>query len=133
MSFTVTQPIHFRTGTRSRKELRTGEENIPVSSGRIPRISRLMALAIRIEGLIKDRVIDDYATAAQLGHVTRARMSQIMNLLNLAPDIQEEILFMPAIESGCDPVTERDARRISAVHDWRKQEKMWKAVVGIYG
>ena len=90
-----------------------------------------MALAIRIDGLIKGGVINDYATAAQLGHVTRARMSQIMNLLNLAPDIQEEILFLPAIEGGCDPVTERDVRPISAVHDWRKQEKLWKAVIGV--
>src|SRR3712207_3152134 len=32
---------------------------------------------------------------ARLGHVTRARVTQIMNLLNLAPDIQEAILFLP--------------------------------------
>ena len=35
--------------------------------------------------------------------VTRARMTQIMNLLNLAPDIQEELLLLPPVTEGRDP------------------------------
>jgi hypothetical protein len=97
--------------------------------GRTPRISRLMALAIRIDGLVKNQVIPDYATAARLGHVTRARMSQITNLLNLAPQIQESILFLPLVEGGHDPITERDIRQISVTADWRKQKKMWKPLL----
>ena len=87
-----------------------------------------MALAIRIEGLVRDGVISDYAAAAELGHVTRARMSQIMNLLNLAPDIQEAILFLPPVESGRDPITEREIRPVSASMDWKAQRIYWAAL-----
>jgi hypothetical protein len=61
----------------------------------IPRIARLMALAIRFEGLLRSGTIRDCAELARLGRVTRARVTQIMKLLNLAPDIQEQILFLP--------------------------------------
>ena len=55
-----------------------------------------MALAIRFEGLLREETIQDYAELARLGRVTRARMTQIMKLLDLAPDIQEQILFLSA-------------------------------------
>ena len=64
----------------------------------IPRIARLMALAIRFEGLLRDQTIRDYAELARLGRVSRARMTQIMKLLDLAPDIQEQILFLPLVQ-----------------------------------
>ena len=70
-------------------------------------------------------VVTDYAELARLGHVTRARMSQIMSLLQLAPDIQEAILFLPLVTSGRDPITERDLRPIVAEVDWREQRRMW--------
>ncbi len=123
---TIQTKVHFRRGRRSRKELRAGEDRKPVSPGRIPRLSRLMALAIRIEDLVRDGILPDYAAAAQLGHVTRARMTQITNLRHLAPDIQEAILFLPPVEHGHDPITERELRAIVAVSDWRKQWKMWE-------
>ena len=63
-----------------------------VADSRIPRLARLLALAIRLEGLIREEATRDYAELARLGRVTRARMTQIMNLLHLAPDIQEAIL-----------------------------------------
>ena len=85
-----------------------------------------MALAIRFEGLIRDGVVADYAELAHLGHVTRARMSQIMNLLSLAPDIQEAILFLEPVERGEDPITERDLPLIVAIADWNKQRRMWR-------
>jgi hypothetical protein len=85
-----------------------------------------MALAIRFDGLIRDGVVTDQAELARLGHVTRARLTQIMNLLNLAPDIQEEVLFLPPTEKGRDPITERDGRPIAAERNWRKQRRMWR-------
>ena len=107
--------------------MRAGQEPeapaIPV--GRVPRLSRLMALAIRCEELVRRGEVIDYAELARLGHVTRARMTQIMNLLNLAPAIQEEILFMPLVEQGRDPIGEREVRPIAAEADWRKQVKLW--------
>ncbi len=53
---------------------------------RIPRITRLMALAIKFQEMIDRGEVKDYADLARLGHVTRARITQIMNLLKLAPE-----------------------------------------------
>src|SRR5690349_9864793 len=94
---TVKSKVHFGRGRESKKVLRRGAQpTLPL--GRIPRISRLMALAIKFDQMIRDGVVADYAELARLGHVTRARMTQIMNLLNLAPDIQVALLFLPPVE-----------------------------------
>jgi hypothetical protein len=58
--------------------------------------------------------------------VTRARVTQIMNLLNLAPDIQKDILFLPRTASGRDHVSEWQVRHITAEPDWRKQRRLWQ-------
>jgi hypothetical protein len=124
---TTTGTIHFARATRGRKELRRGEAppQPPPVFGRVPRVARLMALAIRMQGLIDAGEVRDYAELARLGHVTRARVTQIMNLLNLAPDIQEDILFLPLVESGRDPIREWQIRPIAGVPDWRKQRRKW--------
>jgi regulator of RNase E activity RraA len=44
-------------------------------------------MAIHFDGLIRKGAVRDYADLARLGHVARARVTQIMNLLNQAPDI----------------------------------------------
>jgi hypothetical protein len=54
-------------------------------------------------------------------------MTQIMNLLHLAPDIQEAILFLPQIESGRDPITERELRSLVTLPDWRRQRRLWRS------
>lgn len=123
--------VHFhRRGRGSRKELRSGEEPSPaVEPGRVPRIARLMALAIRFEQLLREGVVASYTELAALGHVTRPRVSQIMNLLQLAPDIQEEILFLPRTIHGRDPLQLRRLQPIAAVLDWRKQRQLWRELV----
>src|SRR4051812_23529448 len=55
--------------------------------GAHPRVARLMALAIKFDGMIRDGVVKDYAELGRLGKITRARISQIMALTTLAPDI----------------------------------------------
>jgi len=127
----VTQKVHFGTGRRSRKELKTGEAT-PRPVGRIPRVAKLMALAILFEGLIRDGVVTDYAELARLGHVTRARITQIMNLLHLAPDIQEKLLFLPPVEQGRDPVTERELREVAAEVDWKKQRRKAQLLIAMF-
>ena len=126
MSSTITEKVHFATGRSGQKKLKTGEATEkPVNEGRVPRISRLMALAIRCEHLIAEGHIADQAELARLGHVTRARMSQIMNLTLLAPDIQEEILFLPRVMKGCDPVSEQKLRPVVREIAWARQRAMW--------
>jgi len=100
-----------------------------IEPGNVPRITRLMALAIKFDGIVRRGEVRDYADLARLGYVTRARITQIMNLLNLAPDIQEEILFLPRTVKGRDPIRERDVRPIAAVPHWNRQRKMWEALI----
>jgi hypothetical protein len=124
---TIESTIHFeRRGRGRRKTVCSGEAPAPTPHvGRVPRIARFMALAIRFDELIRTGVVTDYAELARLGHVTRARITQIMNLLMLAPDIQEAILFLPRVERGRDPILLRQLQPIALVPDWRKQRRLW--------
>ncbi len=90
----------------------------------IPRIARLMALAIRFEGMLRNNTIRDCAELARLGRVTRARMTQIMKLLHLAPDIQEQILFLPPMKG----LNERNLRCIVSRIDWDEQRRMFQKI-----
>jgi hypothetical protein len=96
--------------------------------GRVPRVSRLMALAIQFETLVRDGVARDYAELAQLGHISRARMSQIMALLHLAPAIQEALLFLPNSLRGPERVTEKSLRTIAELVDWERQLTLFRTV-----
>ena len=125
-TLTIGGTIHFgREGRGARKVIHEGAAP-PSVPGRVPRVSRLMALAIRFDGLVKSGVVADYAELAQLGHVTRARVSQVMSLLYLAPAIQEDVLFLPRIEAGRDRIVLRDLLPIAAMADWGMQLRMWR-------
>lgn len=119
---TVVFKFNATADKRGRIRLQPGEKKeYPVGS--TPRITKLMALAIKFDSLVREGVVKDYAELARLGHVTRARMSQIMPLLNLAPDIQEAILFLPKTVKGRDPISSRDVIRLAAEVDWERQRE----------
>ncbi len=122
----ITKPVYFQSKKHGRKELREGVVEVSPTLGSIPRVSRLLALALHMENLRREGEVTDYAELARLAMVTRARMTQIMNLLLLAPDIQEEILFLPRSHGGRDPIREKAVRPIASVPDWRKQRAMWR-------
>jgi len=127
---TITKQIHFAITSR-RKTAMPGpapERNEP--AGRTPRVARLMALAIRFDQLLRDGKVADQSELARLAHVTQPRMTQIMNLLHLAPDIQEDLLHLPPVADGRDPVTERDLRPVAQLRDWAKQRALWPGVEG---
>jgi len=88
-----------------------------------------MALAIRFERLLADGVVANQSELARLAHVTQPRMTQIMNLLHLAPDIQEKILFLPEILEGREVITERDTRHVSQIVDWSMQRAAWRSLL----
>jgi hypothetical protein len=125
-SLTVECEVHFQARSRGRKELEVGAPPSPAAPGRVPRVSRMLALAHRLERLLRTGVVKDYTEAARLGHVTRARISQITSLLYLAPDIQETILFLPRIQRGRDLVILHDVLPIAAAADWSKQRRLWR-------
>ena len=127
---TVSGTFHFeRRGPGGRKNLGAGPAPV-LPAGRVPRIARLMALALKFEGLVREGAVTDYAELARLGRVTRARLTQIMNLTLLAPDIQEAILFLPLVERGRDQLVLRYLQPIATVPDWKKQRKLWAKLVG---
>jgi hypothetical protein len=99
---------------------------VDLPEGNVPRIARLMALAHHFESLRQQGTVTDYADLARLGGVTRARITQIMSLLNLAPDIQEDILFLPRTTQGRDPISTRSVLPIAQIIDWKKQWKRWR-------
>ncbi len=112
--------------TPTRRGRRPAEAVMAANTGKLPRVTRLMALAIKFDGLIRDGVVRDYAELARLGYVTRARMTQVMNLLNLAPDIREGLLFLQPTTAGRDPISERALRRITAIVRWDRQRRLWR-------
>lgn len=107
---TVERMVDFSRARRGRKQIHGGRDRAKqmqkgagapaISTGRVPRVSRLMALAIRFDQLIRDGVVKNQAELGRLGQVSRTRLTQIMNLLNLTPDTQEQILFMPEVSRG---------------------------------
>ncbi len=97
-------------------------------TGRVPRVARLLALAHKINSLIRNGELADYAEAARQLNLTRARVTQITNLLLLAPEIQEAIVDLQPVTNGRDPVSERQLRPIAAEPDWSNQLSMWNCI-----
>ena len=129
-TLTIELPVHFRgRGHGSRKEMHPGVGAAPGPPGRVPRVCRLMALALRLDELVRTGQVASYSALASLGQVTRARVSQIMSLLFLAPDIQEALLFLPPTQRGRDPIILADLMPIAAAFDWRKQRRLWRQLL----
>ena len=122
---TVIRHVHF-TQTGKRKRAIRGPAPEPTEPrGRTPRVAKLMALAIRFDRLLQDGAVANQSELARLAHITQPRMTQIMNLLHLAPDIQEEILFLPKTHRNRDPFSTAALQSLAREHDWQRQREMW--------
>jgi site-specific DNA recombinase len=127
--------VSFQDGTRTEFALpaanRPGASVDAIASdGRVPRVSRLMALAIKFERLVREGAVRNYRDVAAAGQISRARMSQIMRLCDLAPEIQEELLLLPKTMVGPDRFTEKSLRQIARSIDWDWQRKRFRALGG---
>lgn len=100
MSLVIDRPFHLKPSPR-----RTGGYRLKAEPGHEPPreepatdhvhpLARRMALAIEAKRLIESGVVADAAEMARVAGVTRARMTQILNLTLLAPDIQERLLLL---------------------------------------
>jgi hypothetical protein len=98
-------------------------------TGRVPRLARLMALALRLEGLLRSGAVPHQAELARLGQVSRARISQILNLLHLAPDIQEQLLFLPPLHQGRECLHLADLQSLCRTWEWKRQRRLWQALL----
>src|SRR6266487_4623273 len=112
---------HIRS--RRRSATAVGE-----TTERVPRIARLLALALKFEEMIRSGVMGNYTVMAQLGQVSRSRFTQVTNLLNLAPDIQEEILFLRSEEAERLRISEVSVRKLSATLLWNQQREQWRSL-----
>jgi hypothetical protein len=124
---TVVFDFHCKTQAQGRIRMRKGKAPEKLV-GTTPRITKLMALALRFEKLVQNGEVEDYADLARLGHVSRARITQIMGLLNLAPDIQEEILFLPKTTKGRDPISAREVLKLGTITDWDEQRRKYSCI-----
>ncbi len=124
MTFTITCKLHFQQSRRGRNKIKTGKMPKRPAT-RTPHISRLMALAIHFQEMLNAGHVSDLATLARYGQVTRARITQIMNLLYLAPDIQEELLNLPQTTHGHDVITCGELQSIALESDWQIQRQKW--------
>jgi hypothetical protein len=126
-TLTITRKLYFLQGRRTKKIIRAGEKP-KRPKARTLRIRKLMALAIRFDQMVRKSEVEDQATLARLGHVTRARITQIMNLLYLAPDIQEKLLNLPQTPHGCDIITCGELQSIALGPDWKIQREKWNKI-----
>ena len=115
-----------RRGSAQEHDPTPATETTKASSPRIPRIARLMVLARHIDDLVCSGTVVSYAAAARLGHVSRARMSQILALLNLAPDLQEQVLFLQRPVRGRTAPVLRQVLQVAAALDWDEQRRRWR-------
>lgn len=115
--------IRYRFSPGKGKRVKSGAPGSPVAPAQLPRITRLMALAIKLEAMRNGQGIRNGAELARLGHVSRSRVSQILNLRFLAPDIQERLLFLEPIREGREPIHERALRALVQCEDWAEQRR----------
>jgi hypothetical protein len=97
----------------------------PEGPGRLPRVTQVLALAIQFEDMLTRADAKDYADLARLGGLCRERVSQIMRLIYLAPDIQIELLYLPPSSTGRFPISETSVRKIAGLLSWTDQRERW--------
>jgi hypothetical protein len=105
----------------SREDRGTDESN----RGRLPRITQVLALAIDLDEMLRNGDATDYADLARMGGLCRERVSQIMRLNYLAPDIQVELLYLPPTATGRYPISETAVRKIANQLSWIQQREQW--------
>jgi hypothetical protein len=122
MSATARYAFHVqRSGGGAPKRLQAGKGT--AAPEKVPRVARLLALAHKFQGTLDRGEVKSMAELARLGRVSRARITQVMDLLMLAPEIQEEILQLRVLPTA---VTAKQLLLLSQAALWRNQEREWR-------
>ena len=126
----VTAPLEVRFHLRQKPCPVTEASESPARprSGRLPRLTQVLALAIHLEDMIRCGEAKDYADLARLSRLCRERISQIVRLNYLAPDIQIELLYLPPTPTGRYPISETAIRKIASRLCWADQRREWAAL-----
>lgn len=103
---------------------------VELKYARLPRITQVLALALRFQEMIDSGEIRQHADLARLGCISRERVSQLMMLSWLASDIQEAILRLPKTPRGRSHIREEVVRSIARLPMWEDQRERWKGLAG---
>lgn len=129
--------VRFTHGSKGRRQVRRAKqpeqssaltEPVPrpvqLPASQIPKITRLLVLGHHFEKLVREGKVKDFAEIAKLTGLSRARVTQIVNLTLLSPEIQEEILFLGGDDAKRMQRFERDLRIVLAQADWSEQDRL---------
>jgi hypothetical protein len=117
--------IQFSLRTKPRSAGDISAQTPSSKVGHLPRITQVLALAIHFDDMIRRGEAKDYADLARLSCLCRERISQIVRLNYLAPDIQIEVLYLPPTPTGRYPISETAIRRIANLFSWVSQREEW--------
>jgi hypothetical protein len=84
------------------------------------KVARMLALAHKLQRAIDRGEYESRADLARAYGLSRARITQLMDLLLLAPDIQEKVLFLESVD-GREPFGEPRLRRVTLAEGWAGQ------------
>lgn len=115
--------VDFNNGDGKRKPKKEPAAS-KATTPQIPRITKLLALAHHLQELLDQGVVKDYADIARLSGLSRARVTQIMNLTLLAPEIQEEVLSPYTTTSSL--LKKQNLRMLLKTAVWKEQIKLWQ-------
>ncbi|MDF7809467.1 hypothetical protein P4E94_18640 [Pontiellaceae bacterium B12219] len=123
MSTSIKLDIHLASGTCGHRVIRKGKRPAHAKPVRLPRVTRLMALSIKYEHMIRHGLVRNHDELADLAGVDRSQVSRIVRLRLLSPEIQEWLLNLPETEPGGDPIDFADLRKTAAIPSWEEQRK----------
>jgi len=89
------------------------------------RVAQMLALAHQLQGALEGGEFKDQAALARQFGLTRGRITKLLDLTLLAPDIQEEVLFLEA-DNGREPLTEREIHAVTRHLNWAEQRRAWR-------
>jgi hypothetical protein len=120
---TVISASFFRT-TRDRVHFTEAPPVAPEPVRRPAKVAQQLALAHHLQNAIDRGAVADRTTIALRLGVTKARITQLMDLTLLAPDLQDQVLTMEAVD-GVEPMSERALRKVAQIREWREQRRAW--------
>ncbi len=115
--------FEFKTDLKKTRHMRDPRK---IRIKKEPLLRQHIVLAYQIQELFEKEKAKNLRQVGQWLHMTQARISQIMNLFFLSPDIQEEILFSD--REKISQITEHKIRKIPMEINWDKQREMWDEI-----
>jgi hypothetical protein len=100
----------------------------PPKTPRTPRVIELLRKALEWQALLQSGQVHNQAEIARREGITRARVTQVMSLLRLPPEIQQHILALPDMVRR-PAITERALRPIAQIADHGEQASLFEGLI----